>query len=190
MPSPIIHFTVANIVSLSAKNELKYVDINLRSFLKNYFYHSFSNEGRVFVVISLLPDLDILPGMIFHDPYLFHHGFSHSFVFAISTAAIGSLILKQIKLFPYLLMVSFSHPILDLLNIDQFNLCTQENCKLMLLWPNTKFRVAIFNVYFNSIYLTLPNKTVLFMSNFKVIIHDILFSILVTLVILKKKWWR
>jgi len=73
---------------------------------------------------AVIPDIDFLFGFVVGKPNLYHHGFTHSFVFVICIGVAGAwlLSLKNRKMFRFytIMFISsgVSHLIFDLLTID------------------------------------------------------------------------
>jgi inner membrane protein len=69
------------------------------------------------VVASILPDLDVIAFRL-HVPYgstFGHRGFTHSIVFALLSAALLALIVRDRRAFLFLFFCALSHPLLDAL---------------------------------------------------------------------------
>jgi len=79
MPSPIAHLSVGYAIYRYYKPKLP----EQRS-------HVWRVPLQIILVtgLSLLPDLDVIPAMIFGDLQRYHNNFSHSFVFAIPVALV------------------------------------------------------------------------------------------------------
>jgi len=112
MPSPIAH----SIVGLCyASNSFKAVTGVFKNNILNYF---------LIIFISVVPDLDVIPGFFVGMPSKYHHGFTHSFFVAVVFGFILSSLFYLFKKEYFLSrMVLFSalyslHIILDLFTID------------------------------------------------------------------------
>ena len=90
--------------------------------------------------IAILPDFDLLPGLLLGDPIRFHHGVTHSILWAVVVAWAASRLLWdereeiwRARRFWTLLAVALSHPGLDLFNYEEpvvTHLAAQR-----LFWP-------------------------------------------------------
>ena len=99
-------------------------------------HHLVRRKGPWLGVIACLPDLDILPGLIFRDLSRFHHGVSHSLIAATVFSVMASLLLgsKKVRLVTPLLFLFFllytSHIVLDFFTLD-----TGAPYGVPLFWP-------------------------------------------------------
>jgi inner membrane protein len=87
-------------------------------------------------VLSVLPDLDFLPGLLIGHPNVYHHGWTHSIVFCAAAAALITAILALAGK-PNVLMtggvcfiVLLSHLALDCLSMDRL-----PPRGLQVFWP-------------------------------------------------------
>jgi len=99
-------------------------------------HHLVRRKGPWLGVIACLPDLDILPGLIFSDLSRFHHGASHSLMAATVFSMMASLLLgwKKVRLVTPLFFLFFllytSHIVLDFFTLD-----TGAPYGVPLFWP-------------------------------------------------------
>ena len=85
--------------------------------LKTWFPRLSWRIALLGAVLSILPDLDTI-GFAHGVPYgstFGHRGFTHSIVFALITATLGTLIARTRSAFPFLFLCAISHPIFDAL---------------------------------------------------------------------------
>jgi len=85
--------------------------------LKSWFPRLPLRAAAIGAILSMLPDIDVI-GFHFDVAYgstFGHRGFTHSIVFALTTAALGTLIVRPRTraLFAFLFLCAISHPILD-----------------------------------------------------------------------------
>lgn len=83
--------------------------------LKTWFPRLSWRIALLGAVLSILPDLDTI-GFAHGVPYgstFGHRGFTHSIVFALITATLGSLIARTRAAFPFLFLCAISHPVFD-----------------------------------------------------------------------------
>jgi inner membrane protein len=87
-------------------------------------------------MLSVLPDLDFLPGLIVGHPNLYHHGWTHSLVFCAGAAAVIAVCLAlsgkpyALKAGGVCLLVLISHLVLDCLSKDRM-----PPYGLKMFWP-------------------------------------------------------
>jgi len=99
-------------------------------------HHLVRRKGPWLGVIACLPDLDILPGLIFSDLSRFHHGASHGLMAATVFSLLGSLSLgwrslrSMVPLFLLFFLLYTSHIVLDFLTSD-----TGAPYGIPLFWP-------------------------------------------------------
>jgi len=112
MPSPIAHSIVGlSIVSNSEKD------------VKNVFKNNFLSYFLI-IFVSIVPDFDIIPGILVGLPSKYHHGVTHSFISGIVFALLFSLLIFLFKRRYFLSraflfsVLYFFHIILDLFTID------------------------------------------------------------------------
>lgn len=90
-------------------------------------------------VVAVLPDLDLLPGMLLGDPVRFHHGMTHSFLFAALSAWLASRLYgggeSPRRLLGSLWVAAFSHSGLDLFNYRATAPLVDPEATQLLLWP-------------------------------------------------------
>ena len=82
------------------------------------------------IACSMLPDLDVYLGALMAD--IDHRGVTHSFLFALSCAAIASALAqrldtRRLTAFWFIAVVTASHGLLDA--------CTNGGSGILLLWP-------------------------------------------------------
>ena len=89
------------------------------------------------VFLANLPDFDFIPGFLIGDPNRFHHGISHSLIFALSIASLVYLMVKKTmavldvkKLYLLLVLTLSSHVVLDFLTWDG-----SEPFGVPMFWP-------------------------------------------------------
>ncbi|WDP90771.1 MAG: metal-dependent hydrolase [Desulfobacter sp.] len=78
------------------------------------------------LVLSILPDLDFVPGFLLGEPHMFHHGVSHSLIASCIAALLSALILIKLSgnevrieiVFLCCFLAGLSHPLLDYLCED------------------------------------------------------------------------
>jgi hypothetical protein len=89
--------------------------------------------------LSLLPDLDVIPAILFRDMQGFHNNFSHSFLFAIPVAFVIAGIFQQVYrsnfwLWFLVCLISYDlHVFMDALTAER---------GVMMFWPLTETRFA------------------------------------------------
>ena len=91
----------------------------------------------IFATLANLPDMDILPGLLIGDPNRYHHGISHSLMFAVAAATVIFVLfralyrtLNQRKYYIMLVLTACSHTILDYFSKD-----TSSPYGVPLFWP-------------------------------------------------------
>jgi membrane-bound metal-dependent hydrolase YbcI (DUF457 family) len=88
------------------------------------------------IFFAELPDIDFLFGIIEGDANKYHHQFTHSFVFVLFAALLGSIIINKLgimhfsKSFVLFSVAGASHLIFDLLALD-----TSEPFGAPVFWP-------------------------------------------------------
>jgi membrane-bound metal-dependent hydrolase YbcI (DUF457 family) len=91
------------------------------------------------VGLSMLPDLDIIPAVIFRDMRTYHNNFSHSLLFAVPVALLVAGVFHRIYrsnfwLWFFICLISYDlHIIMDALTAER---------GAMLFWPLTQNRYA------------------------------------------------
>jgi membrane-bound metal-dependent hydrolase YbcI (DUF457 family) len=89
--------------------------------------------------LSMLPDLDVIPAIIFRDMKAYHNNFSHSLLFGIPIAILIAAILRQIYhsdfwLWLLICLVSYDlHVVMDALTAER---------GVMMFWPLSQHRFA------------------------------------------------
>jgi membrane-bound metal-dependent hydrolase YbcI (DUF457 family) len=130
MPSPIAHLAVGYAIYRYSKGKLPQD--------QSYFW-KFPLQMIVVIGLSMLPDLDVIPAMIFRDMMAYHNNFSHSLLFAIPVAFLVAGIFHRVYQSNYWLwflicLVSYDlHVIMDALTAER---------GVMLFWPLTQNRFA------------------------------------------------
>ena len=130
MPSPIAHLGVGYAIYRSYKTRLPQ---ERRSFWK------ISLQLILVTGLSILPDLDIIPAIIFRDMKAYHNNFSHSLFFAVPVALLVAGVFHRIYrsnfwLWFVICLVSYDlHVIMDSLTADR---------GVMMFWPLTNARIA------------------------------------------------
>ena len=99
----------------------------------------------LFLFLSNLPDVDLIPGLWIGHPMQYHHSFTHSFFFAALAACVfGSLRWDESdgpRSKPYwarsryLFLACVSHPLLDLTTFDSPGMRSNYSPGLILAWP-------------------------------------------------------
>jgi membrane-bound metal-dependent hydrolase YbcI (DUF457 family) len=87
MPSPIAHFGVGYAIYRYYKDRLPQDQRRL---------WRFSLQLVLVVGLSMLPDLDVIPAIIFRDMRAYHNNFSHSLLFAIPVAFLVAGIFRRV----------------------------------------------------------------------------------------------
>ena len=130
MPSPIAHLGVGYAIYRYYKDKLP---VDQRSFWK------FPFQMIMLTGLSMLPDLDVIPAIIFRDMKAYHNNFSHSLLFAIPVAFLVAGLFHRIYQSNFWLwfrvcLVSYDlHVIMDLMTAER---------GVMLFWPLTQTRFA------------------------------------------------
>jgi membrane-bound metal-dependent hydrolase YbcI (DUF457 family) len=130
MPSPIAHLAVGYAIYRSYKGKLPQD--------QSYLW-KFPLQMIMVIGLSMLPDLDIIPAIIFRDMSAYHNNFSHSLLFAFPVAFLVAGIFRRIYRSNYWLwflicLVSYDlHVIMDALTGER---------GVMLFWPLTQNRFA------------------------------------------------
>ncbi len=129
MPSPIAHVTAGYLVWRSGREPLTPPD------------RRFSSPAGIaaFAFLSLLPDADAIPGLLFHDLERFHNHFSHSLF---SGLILSLMLLSAARTLDrprpalwmmYALICYWIHLLMDFMTIGR---------GVMLLWPLTSSRFS------------------------------------------------
>jgi len=89
---------------------------------------------------ALLPDLDLLAGLLLRDPNRFHADFTHTLGFALLVAPVFGLAAgaKRLRAGILCFAASFAHNALDALTSD-----AREPLGVSLFWPVTDARVSL-----------------------------------------------
>ena len=130
MPSPIAHLGAGYAIYRYYKGKLPQD--------QRYFW-KFPLQMMMVIGLSMLPDLDVIPAVIFKDMKAYHNNFSHSFLFAVPVAFLVAGIFHRFYRSHYWLwflicLVSYDlHIIMDALTAER---------GVMLLWPFTQNRYA------------------------------------------------
>lgn len=130
MPSPIAHLGAGYAI-------YRYYKRNLPQD-QNYFW-KLPLQMIMVTGLSMLPDLDVIPAIIFQDMRAYHNNFSHSILFAVPVALLVAGIFHRIYrsnfwLWFLICLVSYDlHVIMDALTADR---------GVMLFWPLTQNRFA------------------------------------------------
>jgi membrane-bound metal-dependent hydrolase YbcI (DUF457 family) len=112
MPSPIAHSLIGIFLGISLKEGI----INI--FQKKYLNY------LLIIFISVIPDLDVIPGFFAGLPAKYHHGISHSFFSAIIFGLLFSYLIYVFKKnyffarFLFFTTIYSFHIIFDLFSVD------------------------------------------------------------------------
>ena len=117
MPSPVLHLATGVSICL----------LDYRAF----------TTGRAWFVVpvmvaSILPDLDVLPGLVIGDPNRFHAGCSHSLGFAAIAATLAAVIVpkQRWRVMAWVFVAWGLHCVLDAFTVD-----CRPPYGVPLLWP-------------------------------------------------------
>jgi len=130
MPSPIAHIGAGYAIYRYYKDRLPQEQ---RRFWK------FPLQLMMVVGLSMLPDLDVVPAIIFRDMRAYHNNFSHSLLFAVPVALLVAGVFHRIYrsnfwLWFLICLISYDmHILMDILTADRGS---------MLFWPVTETRFA------------------------------------------------
>ena len=130
MPSPIAHLGVGYAIYRHYKNNLPQ---DKRSVWK------FPLQLVLVAGLSMLPDLDVIPAVIFRDMRAYHNNISHSLFFGIPVALLIAGIFQRVYrsnfwLWFVICLISYDlHILMDILTADRGS---------MLFWPLTETRYA------------------------------------------------
>lgn len=130
MPSPIAHLGAGYAIYQYYKHRLPNAH---RRFWK------FPLQLMVVIGLSMLPDLDVIPAVIFNDMQAYHNNISHSLFFAIPVAFVIAGIFHRIYrsnfwLWFLICLVSYDlHVIMDAMTAER---------GVMMFWPVTQNRFA------------------------------------------------
>jgi len=130
MPSPIAHLGMGYAVYRYYKDKLPATQSRFWKFPLQMF---------LLTGLSMLPDLDVIPAIIFRDMKTYHNNFSHSLLFAIPVALlIAGLFHRMYRsnfwLWFLICLVSYDlHIIMDMMTAER---------GVMMFWPLTQNRFA------------------------------------------------
>jgi membrane-bound metal-dependent hydrolase YbcI (DUF457 family) len=130
MPSPIAHLSVGYAIYRHYQNKLPEQRIAI---------WKLPLQMIVVAGLSLLPDLDLIPAILFRDMRGFHNNFSHSFLFAIPVSFVVAGIFQRVYrsnfwLWFVVCLISYDlHVFMDALTAER---------GVMLFWPLTDTRFA------------------------------------------------
>jgi len=130
MPSPIAHLTVGYAIYRHYKNRLPEPRIQ---------FWKLPLQMIAVTGLSMLPDLDVIPALLFRDMQRFHNNYSHSFLFAIPVAFVVAGIFHRVYRSNFWLwfLISFIsydlHVFMDALTAER---------GVMIFWPLTDARFA------------------------------------------------
>lgn len=130
MPSPVAHLGVGYAIYRHYKGKLPQ---DKRSFWK------FPLQLILVTGLSLLPDLDVIPAIIFRDMRAYHNNISHSLFFGIPAAFLVAGIFQRFYrsnfwLWFVICLISYDlHVVMDALTADR---------GVMMFWPLTEVRYA------------------------------------------------
>ena len=128
MPSPIAHLGAGFAIYRYYKDRLP---VDRRRFWK------FPFQMVMLTGLSILPDLDVIPAIIFRDMKTYHNNFSHSLFFAVPVAFLVAGIFHRIYqsnfwLWFLICLVSYDlHIMMDMMTAER---------GVMLFWPLTQNR--------------------------------------------------
>src|SRR3990172_10050318 len=92
--------------------------------------------------LSCLPDIDLVPGILIRDPFIYHHLLTHSIHFAFIIALIWSFLFrKRGYIYPFLIAFGLicSHIFLDMMNTVTVG---TPGKGIMIFFPFSEVRVA------------------------------------------------
>lgn len=130
MPSPIAHLGAGYAIYSYYKDRLP---PDQRRFWK------FPLQLVMVVGLSMLPDLDVIPAILFRDMRAYHNNFSHSLLFAVPVALLVAGIIHRIYrsnfwLWFWICLVSYDlHVVMDALTAER---------GVMMFWPLSPNRFA------------------------------------------------
>jgi membrane-bound metal-dependent hydrolase YbcI (DUF457 family) len=128
MPSPIAHLSVGYAIYRYYKNKLP-----------EYQTQVWKSALQMIVVtgLSMLPDLDVIPAIVFRDMHGYHNNFSHSLILAIPVAFLIAVIFSRayrshFGLWFLICLISYDlHIFMDALTAER---------GVMMFWPLTEAR--------------------------------------------------
>ncbi|EKD26214.1 MAG: hypothetical protein ACD_79C01304G0003 [uncultured bacterium] len=154
------------------------------------------NNLLFLVLVSNIPDIDFLPGLLIGAPNLFHHGISHSLGFSLFFGFLISFFVphnNKSKYFTNALLLSlvcYSHVILDYFTTDE-----RPPYGVMLFWPfDSTYYIAAQTIFIKALrsessfdfFQSLVNE-----NNFRAIVREILImGIFVALTKFAKKLFK
>ena len=130
MPSPIAHLGVGYAV-------YRYYQSRLPEDRRRFW--KVSLQLIMVAGLSLLPDLDVIPAIVFRDMKAYHNNISHSLIIAIPVALLAAAVFRRMYRSNYWLwfvisLVSYDlHIFMDALTADR---------GVMMFWPLTNARFA------------------------------------------------
>ena len=130
MPSPIAHLGVGYAVYRHYKKKLPQ---------DKHRFWKFPLQLMLVTGLSLLPDLDVIPAIIFRDMRAYHNNFSHSLFVGIPVALLIAGVFQRVYrsnfwLWFVICLISYDlHILMDILTADRGS---------MLFWPLTETRYA------------------------------------------------
>jgi hypothetical protein len=130
MPSPIAHLSVGYAIYRHYKDRLPEQRTRL---------WKLPLQMIVIAGLSMLPDLDVIPAILFGDMQRFHNNFSHSFLFAVPVAfAVSGIFHRAYRsnfwLWFVICLISYDlHVFMDALTAER---------GVMMFWPLTQDRFA------------------------------------------------
>jgi membrane-bound metal-dependent hydrolase YbcI (DUF457 family) len=130
MPSPIAHFGMGYVIYRYYKDRLPQDQRRL---------WRFPLQLVMVVGLSMLPDLDVIPAIIFRDMRAYHNNFSHSLLFAVPVSLLVAGVFHQIYRSNFWLcflicLISYDlHVIMDALTAER---------GVMIFWPLTQNRFS------------------------------------------------
>ena len=117
MPTPVAHSIVSLALSGSKPERVRGL-----------------KKAAFWVLLGNFADLDFIPGCLIGEPSRFHHGFTHSLLFAVMLSVAGYYFYPRMfrgkAPFWVFFSVAISHLVLDCLTLD-----TKAPFGLPLLWP-------------------------------------------------------
>ena len=130
MPSPIAHLSIGYAIYRHYKQKLPERNI-----------HGWKIPLQMIMVagLSMLPDLDVIPAILFRDMHRYHNNFSHSLLFAIPVAFLVAGIFHRIYrsnfwLWFLICLISYDlHVFMDALTAER---------GVMMFWPLIDSRVV------------------------------------------------
>lgn len=143
-------------------------------------------ELLLYVLVSIMPDFDFIPGIFIGNPNYFHHGVTHSIGFAFLVALIASRIIKfngypAWKNFSIFFSLYMAHTIIDYFAVDTTGPFGEK-----LLWPfSNSYYLSSHPVFMGVKHSDLAGLFSLY--NIKVILYEILLFLPLNLLFLLLK---